>query len=104
MWAEQQEDQRMRAEDNAKNAEMAQMRQKMSNMENAMHQRAQEERARAQAEAKAAADQHAAERDDLMNAAMAAGANARELHQLNAQLNRQQIVLKMEQDHADQAH
>ena len=94
----------MRAEDNAKNAEMAQMRQMMSNMENAMHQRAQEEQARAQAEATSAADRHAAERDDLMNAAMAAGANARELHQLNAQLNRQQIVLKMEQDHADQAH
>ena len=69
----------------------------MMNMEQAIHQRALEEHAKAQADAKAAADHHAVERDELMQAAMVAGASAHELHHLNGELNRQQLILKMEQ-------
>ena len=52
---EQEQEQRMRAADNANNSDMAQMKQMMQQMENAMHQRAIEGQARAQAEVKAAA-------------------------------------------------
>ena len=101
---EQQQEQRIKAEDNAKNAEMAQMRQIMTNMESVMQKRAADEKEKTLAEAKAASDRYAVERNELAQAAMAAGANAQELHQINSELNRQQLVLKMEQNHAEMEH
>ena len=67
---EQQQEQRIKAEDDAKNAEMAQMRQMMSNMETAMQKRAVDEKARALEEAKEASDRHAVERNELKRCTM----------------------------------
>ena len=92
---EQQQEQRIKIEDHAKNEEMAQMRQMMVNMESEMRKRAADEREKTLAEAKAASERHAVERNELAQAAMAAGTNAQELLQINSELNQQQLVMKM---------